>query len=252
MEDHMKIAVVTGGGSGIGRASALALAHEGFAVVVAGRRKEALDETSAEARAMGSDITVVPTDVTDPRSIESLFSKVRERFGRIDLLFNNAGVGVPNVTLEELTFDQWSTVIATNLTGAFLCTQQAFRLMQEQQPQGGRIINNGSLSAYVPRPHSAPYTAAKHGITGLTRATSLDGRRYNIACGQIDIGNAATDIAARITQGIEQADGTVMREPTIDVEHVAKGLIYMAGLPLDANVQFLTIMATKMPFVGRG
>ena len=252
MEDHMKIAVVTGGGSGIGRASALALAHEGFAVVVAGRRREALDETSAEGRAMGADITVVPTDVTDPRSIESLFSKVRERFGRIDLLFNNAGVGVPNVTLEELTFDQWSTVIATNLTGAFLCTQQAFRLMQEQQPQGGRIINNGSLSAYVPRPHSAPYTAAKHGITGLTRATSLDGRRYNIACGQIDIGNASTEIAARITQGIEQADGTVMREPTIDVEHVAKGLIYMAGLPLDANVQFLTIMATKMPFVGRG
>ncbi len=248
----MKIAVVTGGGSGIGRASALALAHEGFAVVVAGRRKEALDETSAEGRAMGADITVVPTDVTDPRSVESLFYKVRERFGRIDLLFNNAGVGVPNVTLEELTFDQWSNVIATNLTGAFLCTQQAFRLMQEQQPQGGRIINNGSLSAYVPRPHSAPYTAAKHGITGLTRATSLDGRRYNIACGQLDIGNASTDIAARITQGIEQADGTVMSEPTIDVEHVAKGLVYMAGLPLDANVQFLTIMATKMPFVGRG
>ena len=248
----MKIAVVTGGGSGIGRASALALGHEGFAVVVAGRRKEALDETSAEGRATGTDITVVPTDVTDPRSVESLFSKVRERFGRLDLLFNNAGVGVPNVTLEELTFDQWSNVIATNLTGAFLCTQQAFRLMQEQQPQGGRIINNGSLSAYVPRPHSAPYTAAKHGITGLTRATSLDGRRYNIACGQLDIGNASTDIAARITQGIEQADGTVMSEPTIDVEHVAKGLVYMAGLPLDANVQFLTIMATKMPFVGRG
>jgi NAD(P)-dependent dehydrogenase (short-subunit alcohol dehydrogenase family) len=252
MEDHMKSAVVTGGGSGIGRASALALAREGFAVVVAGRRKEALDETSAEGRAVGADITVVPADVTDPRSVESLFSKVRERFGRLDLLFNNAGVGVPNVTLEELTFDQWSSVIATNLTGAFLCTQQAFRLMQEQQPQGGRIINNGSLSAYVPRPHSAPYTAAKHGITGLTRATSLDGRRYSIACGQIDIGNASTDIAARITQGIEQADGTVMSEPTIDVEHVAKGLVYMAGLPLDANVQFLTIMATKMPFVGRG
>ena len=248
----MKIAVVTGGGSGIGRASALALAHEGFAVVVAGRRKQALDETSAEGRAAGTDIIVVPTDVTDPRSVESLFSKVRERFGRLDLLFNNAGVGVPNVTLEELTFDQWSNVIATNLTGAFLCTQQAFRLMQGQQPQGGRIINNGSLSAYVPRPHSAPYTAAKHGITGLTRATSLDGRRYNIACGQLDIGNASTDIAARITQGIEQADGTVMSEPTIDVEHVAKGLVYMAGLPLDANVQFLTIMATKMPFVGRG
>jgi NAD(P)-dependent dehydrogenase (short-subunit alcohol dehydrogenase family) len=252
MEDHMKVAVVTGGGSGIGRASALALAHEDFAVVVAGRRKEALDETSAQGRATGADVTVVPTDVTDPRSVESLFSNVRERFGRIDLLFNNAGVGVPNVTLEELTFDQWSNVIATNLTGAFLCTQQAFRLMQEQQPQGGRIINNGSLSAYVPRPHSAPYTAAKHGITGLTRATSLDGRRYNIACGQIDIGNASTDIAARITQGIEQADGTVMSEPTIDVEHVAKGLVYMASLPLDANVQFLTIMATKMPFVGRG
>jgi NAD(P)-dependent dehydrogenase (short-subunit alcohol dehydrogenase family) len=252
MEDYMKIAVVTGGGSGIGRASALALTHEGFAVVVAGRRKEALDETSAQGRATGADVTVVPTDVTDPRSVESLFSNVRERFGRIDLLFNNAGVGVPNVTLEELTFDQWSNVIATNLTGAFLCTQQAFRLMREQQPQGGRIINNGSLSAYVPRPNSAPYTAAKHGITGLTRATSLDGRRYNIACGQIDIGNASTDIAARITQGIEQADGTVMSEPTIDVEHVAKGLVYMASLPLDANVQFLTIMATKMPFVGRG
>jgi NAD(P)-dependent dehydrogenase (short-subunit alcohol dehydrogenase family) len=252
MEDHMKSAVVTGGGSGIGRASALALAHEGFSVVVAGRRKEALDETSAEGRAIGADITVVPTDVTEPRSVESLFSRVRERFGRLDLLFNNAGVGVPNVTLEELTFDQWSNVIATNLTGAFLCTQQAFRLMKEQQPQGGRIINNGSLSAYVPRPHSAPYTAAKHGITGLTRATSLDGRSYDIACGQIDIGNASTDIAARITQGIEQANGTVMSEPTIDVEHVAKGLVYMAGLPLDANVQFLTIMATKMPFVGRG
>ena len=252
MEDHMKVAVVTGGGSGIGRASALALAREGFAVVVAGRRKDALDETSTQASAMGTEITAVPTDVADPRSVGSLFSRVRELFGRIDLLFNNAGVGVPNVTLEELSFEQWSDVIATNLTGAFLCTQQAFRLMQEQDPQGGRIINNGSLSAYVPRPHSAPYTAAKHGITGLTRSTSLDGRRYNIACGQLDIGNASTDIAARITQGIEQADGTIMREPTIDVDLVAKGLIYMASLPLDANVQFLTIMATKMPFVGRG
>jgi NAD(P)-dependent dehydrogenase (short-subunit alcohol dehydrogenase family) len=247
-----RVALVTGAGSGIGRATALALARQGYAMVLAGRNREALEATASLGTGPAEAMTVVPADVTEPESVESLFSKVEERYGRLDLLFNNAGVGAPPVPLEDLSFAQWSAVIATNLTGAFLCTQQAFKLMKAQRPQGGRIINNGSLSAYVPRPHSAPYTAAKHGITGLTRATSLDGRRFDIACGQIDIGNAATDMVSRIAGGIEQASGEVAAEPTMDVEHVAQAVVYMASLPLESNVQFLTIMATKMPFIGRG
>jgi NAD(P)-dependent dehydrogenase (short-subunit alcohol dehydrogenase family) len=252
MEDDVRVAVVTGAGSGIGRATALALSRQGYAVVVAGRKREALEATASQGTGFGPAMTVVPADVTQPTSVEALFSKVGELFGRLDLLFNNAGVGAPPVPLEDLRFEQWSAVIATNLTGAFLCTQQAFKLMKAQDPRGGRIINNGSLSAYVPRPHSAPYTAAKHGITGLTRATSLDGRRYDIACGQIDIGNAATDMVTRIAGGIEQASGAVAVEPTMDVEHVAQAVVHMASLPLDANIQFLTVMATKMPYIGRG
>jgi NAD(P)-dependent dehydrogenase (short-subunit alcohol dehydrogenase family) len=252
MEDDVRVALVTGAGSGIGRATALALARQGYAVVLTGRKKDALETTSSLGMDVAAAMTAVPADVTDPAAVESLFSKVAELFGRLDLLFNNAGVGAPPVPLEDLSFEQWSAVIATNLTGAFLCTQEAFKLMKAQNPRGGRIINNGSLSAYVPRPHSAPYTAAKHGITGLTRATSLDGRRYDIACGQIDIGNAATDMVARIAGGAEQASGAVAAEPTMDVEHVAQAVVQMASLPLDANVQFLTIMATKMPYIGRG
>jgi NAD(P)-dependent dehydrogenase (short-subunit alcohol dehydrogenase family) len=248
----VRVALVTGAGSGIGRATALALARQGYAVVLAGRKREALEATASLGTDAAEAMTVVPSDVTEPASVESLFSNVEERFGRLDLLFNNAGVGAPPVPLEDLSFAQWSAVIATNLSGAFLCTQHAFKLMKGQNPRGGRIINNGSLSAYVPRPHSAPYTAAKHGITGLTRATSLDGRRHDIACGQIDIGNAATDMVTRIAGGIEQASGEVAVEPTMDVEHVAQAVVYMASLPLESNVQFLTIMATKMPFIGRG
>jgi NAD(P)-dependent dehydrogenase (short-subunit alcohol dehydrogenase family) len=252
MKTDVRVALVTGAGSGIGRATALALARQGYAVVLAGRKREALEVTASLGTDSAEAMTVVPADVTEAASVESLFGRVDELFGRIDLLFNNAGVGAPPVPLEDLSFAQWSAVIATNLTGAFLCTQQAFKLMKAQTPRGGRIINNGSLSAYVPRPHSAPYTAAKHGITGLTRATSLDGRRYDIACGQIDIGNAATDMVSRIAGGIEQASGEVAVEPTMDVEHVAQAVVYMASLPLEANVQFLTVMATKMPFIGRG
>ncbi|HXW81906.1 MAG TPA: SDR family oxidoreductase [Acidimicrobiales bacterium] len=252
MKTDVRVALVTGAGSGIGKATALALGRQGYAVVHAGRRREPLEATASLATGIAPAVTVVPADVTEPESVESLFSQVEELFGRLDLLFNNAGVGAPPAPLEDLSFAQWSAVIATNLTGAFLCTQQAFRLMKAQNPRGGRIVNNGSLSAYVPRPHSAPYSAAKHGITGLTRATSLDGRRYDIACGQIDIGNAATDMVSRISGGIEQASGEVSPEPTMDVEHVAQAVVYMASLPLDANVQFLTIMATKMPFIGRG
>jgi NAD(P)-dependent dehydrogenase (short-subunit alcohol dehydrogenase family) len=234
----VKIALVTGGGSGIGRAVAVALANEGWDVVIAGRRREILEET---ARLGGGHIVAEPADVRDPDSVRSLFDGVRQRFGRLDLLFNNAGIFSPAVPMEELTFDQWSAVIDTNLTGAFLCTQQALSLMKSQDPRGGRIINNGSISAHSPRPNSAPYTASKHAITGLTRSTALDGRPFDIACGQIDIGNAATEMIDRLAG-----------EPRIDVADVARAVLYMASLPLDANVQFMTVMATKMPYIGRG
>ena len=244
------IALVTGAGSGIGRASALALAGAGFTVVLAGRRPEPLEAAAAEA---GGAALALLCDVRDPASVATLFAELEVRFGRLDLLFNNAGVGAPAVPLEELDPEEWNTVLETNLTGAFLCTQHAVRLMKRQSPRGGRIINNGSISATVPRPLSAPYTAAKHGITGLTRSTSLDGRPYDIACGQIDVGNAATDMTAAAREtGVLQADGTSRLEPAIDVDHVARAVVYMATLPLDANVPFMTVMATKMPFAGRG
>ena len=247
-----KVALVTGAGSGIGRATALALLREGYSVVLAGRRREALERTAAEAGPAGTRALAVPADVSDPACVRDLFEATRRTFGRLDLLFNNAGTGAPAVPLEELTAGQWRHVIDVNLTGAFLCTQAAFRLMKGQTPRGGRIINNGSLSAHVPRPNSAPYTATKHALTGLTRSTALDGRKYDIACGQIDIGNAETDLTARMKEGVPQASGEVTVEPTMDVEHVARAVVYMASLPLDANVLFLTVMATRMPFVGRG
>jgi NAD(P)-dependent dehydrogenase (short-subunit alcohol dehydrogenase family) len=245
-----RIALVTGAGSGIGRASAIALAESGFTVVLAGRRREQLEAAASEA---GHDALALTCDVRDPASVAALFAEIDERYRRLDLLFNNAGLGAPNVALEDITVEQWSAVVETNLTGAFLCTQEAFRLMKRQSPRGGRIINNGSLSAMVPRPRSAPYTATKHAITGLTKSTSLDGREHDIACGQIDIGNAATDLTEKMTTtGVPQADGSIEREPTIDIAHVARAVVYMATLPLDTNVQFMTVMATKMPFVGRG
>jgi NAD(P)-dependent dehydrogenase (short-subunit alcohol dehydrogenase family) len=247
-----RIALVTGAGSGIGKSVALALVNAGYAVVLAGRRKEALESTAAEGRAAGGRTLVVPTDVGDPASVRALFAKTQETFGRLDLLFNNAGTGAPPVPLEDLTYEQWKTVVDANLTGAFLCTQEAFKIMKNQQPRGGRIINNGSISAHAPRPNSTPYTATKHGVTGLTKCASLDGRKYDIACGQIDIGNAATEMTARMKKGVPQANGTIEVEPTMDVDNVARAVVYMAGLPLDANVQFMTVMATKMPFVGRG
>jgi NAD(P)-dependent dehydrogenase (short-subunit alcohol dehydrogenase family) len=244
------VALVTGAGSGIGREAALALAGAGFTVVFAGRRQVQLEEAAARA---GPDAVALIADVRDPASVAALFAEVDARFGRLDVLFNNAGVGAPAVPLEDLAFDQWVSVVETNLTGAFLCTQEAFRIMKRQSPRGGRIINNGSISASVPRPRSAAYTATKHAITGLTRSTSLDGREYDIACGQIDIGNAATEMTEpMITTGVLQADGTTELEPTIDAAHVARAVVYMATLPLDANVQFMTVMATKMPFIGRG
>jgi NAD(P)-dependent dehydrogenase (short-subunit alcohol dehydrogenase family) len=244
-----KIALITGAGSGVGRATALALLREGYSVVLAGRRAEALKQTAALATGRA---LVVPADVSDPESVATLFERTRQAFGRLDLLFNNAGTGAPPIPLEDLTIEQWRRVVDINLTGAFLCTQAAFRLMKEQQPRGGRIINNGSISAHAPRPNSAPYTATKHAITGLTRSTALDGRKYDIACGQIDIGNAQTEMTARMKEGVPQANGTIAVEPTMDVEHVARAVVYMASLPLDANVLFLTVMATAMPFVGRG
>jgi NAD(P)-dependent dehydrogenase (short-subunit alcohol dehydrogenase family) len=247
-----KVAVVTGAGTGIGKCAALALLRDGYYVALAGRRTEPLEMTMKEAGPFGSQALVVPTDVSDPASVRALFSKTKERWGRLDLLFNNAGMGAPSVLLEDLTYNQWKSVVDVNLTGAFLCTQEAFKLMKSQVPRGGRIINNGSVSAHVPRPNSAPYTATKHGITGLTRATALDGRKYDIACGQIDIGNAGTEMSAVMKTGILQANGVVAVEPTMDVEHVARAVVYMASLPLDANVQFMTIMATKMPLIGRG
>jgi NAD(P)-dependent dehydrogenase (short-subunit alcohol dehydrogenase family) len=244
--------MVTGAGSGIGRATALALLRQGYAAVLSGRRPEALGQTIALAGPDGTRALAVPADVSDPESVRQLFEKTRERFGRLDVLFNNAGAGAPPLPLEELTVEQWRRVIDVNLTGVFLCTQAAFRLMKEQTPRGGRIINNGSLSAHVPRPNSAPYTASKHAVTGLTKSTALDGRQYDIACGQIDIGNAATDMTARMKAGVPQASGAAAVEPTMDVDHVARAVVYMASLPLEANVLFLTVMATKMPFVGRG
>jgi NAD(P)-dependent dehydrogenase (short-subunit alcohol dehydrogenase family) len=252
MTVQAKVAVVTGGGSGIGRAVALALANEGYAVVVAGRRQDALESISDEAARAGLRMLAIPTDVRDQPSVKSLFAKTKAAFGRLDLLFNNAGAGAPPVPIEELTYDQWKVVVDTNLSGAFLCTQEAVKLMKSQRPSGGRIINNGSISAHSPRPNSAPYTATKHAITGLTKSTSLDGRQFDIACGQIDIGNAATEMTERISQGALQADGTIAGEPRIDLSDVARAVVYMASLPLDTNVQFMTVMATRMPFIGRG
>ena len=248
----LKVALVTGAGTGIGRNTALRLLEEGYSVVLAGRRIELLERTKREAGDSGSRTLIVPTDVGSPDSVRELFNKIRETFGRVDLLFNNAGIGAPAVPLEEISYEQWKAVVDVNLTGAFLCTQEAFRIMKEQKPRGGRIINNGSISAHVPRPFSSPYTATKHAITGLTRSTSLDGRPYDIACGQIDIGNAATEMTDRMAEGIIQADGKKAVEPRMDAENVANAVVYMAGLPLDANVLFMTVMATKMPFVGRG
>jgi len=247
-----KVAVVTGGGSGIGRAVALALAGEGYSVVVAGRRKEPLEATAAEGSKLGARMLSVPTDVADPKSVKALFAKTLETFGRLDLLFNNAGSGAPPVALEDVTYEQWSSVVDSNLTGTFLCTQEAINLMKSQEPRGGRIVNNGSISAHAPRPNSAPYTATKHAITGLTKSTSLDCRKYDIACGQIDIGNAATEMTQRMADGVTQANGDIVVEPRMAVQHVARAVVYMASLPLDANVQFMTVMATKMPFIGRG
>jgi len=252
MEVLPKVAIVTGGGSGIGRAAAIALGQGGFSVVVAGRRAEALRATVAEGTTVGALMLAVPTDVSEPSSVRALFAKTKKAFGRLDLLFNNAGKSAPSIPLEDLAYDQWRSVVDTNLTGVFLCTQQAFNLMKGQQPRGGRIINNGSLAAYAPRPNSAPYTATKHAITGLTKSTSLDGRKYDIACGQIDIGNAATEMTSAMTSGILQPSGAIEVEPTVDVLDVARAVVYMASLPLSANVQFMTVMATKMPFVGRG
>jgi NAD(P)-dependent dehydrogenase (short-subunit alcohol dehydrogenase family) len=247
-----RIALVTGAGSGIGRAAAVGLAGAGFTVVLVGRRRVPLEETAERCLADGAEAIVIPADVTDEAAVDALFDDLRERFGRLDLLFNNAGLGAPATPIEDLSLDTWRTVVDTNLTGAFLMTRGAFRLMKAQDPRGGRIINNGSVSAHVPRPRSAAYTATKHAITGLTKATSLDGRAYDIACGQIDIGNAATDMAAPMIKGTLQADGSIATEPTLDLDHVARSIVYMASLPLEANVQFLTVVATKMPYIGRG
>ncbi len=247
-----KIAIVTGGRSGIGKATVLSLLKEKYCVVLAGRRAEVLEQTLAEAEIDRSRALVVPTDVSDPASVRDLFEKTGKTFGRLDLLFNNAGINAAPIPLEDLPVEEWRRVIDVNLTGAFLCTQAAFRLMKEQTPRGGRIINNGSISAHAPRPNSVPYTASKHAITGLTKSTVLEGRKYDIACSQIDIGNAQTEMTARMRKGVMQANGGTAVEPTMDVEHVARAVVYMASLPLDANVLFMTVMATKMPLVGRG
>ena len=252
MAQSSKFAVVTGAGTGVGKASALALVKAGYAVALAGRRPEPLQATVAEAEKLGGRAIAVPTDVADPASVRALFDQVKQAFGRLDLLFNNAGTGAPAIPMEELSFEQWKKVVDANLTGSFLCAQAAIRLMKEQKPQGGRIINNGSISAHTPRPFSAPYTSTKHAITGLTKSISLDGRPFDIACGQIDIGNAETDMARRMKDGVPQADGSIRPEPLMDPQHVADMIVHMASLPLDANVQFVTVMATKMPFVGRG
>jgi NADP-dependent 3-hydroxy acid dehydrogenase YdfG len=246
-----KIAMVTGAGSGIGREIAIALVNAGYAVALAGRRREALEQTATLA-GDPSRTLVAPTDISDEAAVDSLFAQIGERWGRIDLVFNNAGVFSPKVLLEDMTLEQWKSAVDINLTGAFLCTRAAFRMMKAQQPRGGRIINNGSISAHAPRPNSVSYTSTKHAITGLTKASSLDGRKYDIACGQIDIGNAATEMTARMITGVPQANGTIAPEPVMDASHVARAVLYMDSLPLDANVQFMTVMATKMPFVGRG
>ena len=248
----MKIAVVTGGGTGIGKASALALAREGYSVMIAGRRKEPLDATVKQATDAGGQMRSMVADVSDPGVVKSLFAEVKQHFGRLDVLFNNAGRGAPGVPLEELTPEQWLSVVGVNLNASFYCTQEAFKIMKVQDPRGGRIINNGSISAHAPRPNSAPYTATKHAVTGLTKCGSLDGRKYDIAVGQIDIGNASTEMAARMASGVPQANGQIAIEPLMDVANVANAVVHMASLPLDANVQFMTVMATKMPFVGRG
>ena len=248
-----RVAIVTGAGSGVGRASALALLRDGYSVALAGRRIETLEASLAEAEELRERAIAVTADVSNPESVSELFARTREAFGgRLDLLFNNAGSSSPPVNMEDLTFEQWMTVVNANLTGTFLCTQEAIRIMKDQDPMGGRIINNGSISAYVPRPNSAPYTATKHGVMGLTKATSLDGRKYNIACSQIDIGNAATEMTAPMERGILQPTGDIKVEPRFDVNHVAEQVVYIANLPLDTNIQFMTIMATKMPYIGRG
>jgi len=252
MTSSSKVAIVTGAGTGIGKAVATAMLKDGYKVVLAGRRSEPLEKAIAEAGAPKGNALAMPTDVADPASVARLFARTREAYGRLDVLFNNAGVGAPPKNLEDLTFEQWKNVVDINLTGVFLCIQEAFRMMKDQNPRGGRIINNGSISAHAPRPNSAPYTSTKHAITGLTKSVSLDGRKYDIACGQIDIGNAHTEMAARMASGVPQANGEIAIEPLMDVAHVASSVLYMASLPLDANVQFLTVMATKMPFVGRG
>ena len=252
MNANGKVAIITGGGTGVGKHSALALARDGFSVVIAGRRLEPLEETKAEAGEAASRVLVVPTDVSDRDAIKALFAKTHDAFGRLDLLFNNAGMGSPRVPMEDIEYEDWQTVVAVNLTGSFLCTQEAIKIMKSQDPMGGRIINNGSISAHTPRPGSVAYTATKHAITGLTKSTSLDGRKYNIVCGQIDIGNAETPMTSRMHGGVPQPNGTTMVEPTFDVEHVANAVVTMANMPLDTNVLFMTIMANDMPFVGRG
>jgi NAD(P)-dependent dehydrogenase (short-subunit alcohol dehydrogenase family) len=248
----IKVALITGGGTGIGKAAALALAKDGYAIVLAGRRKEPLQTAEAEVKKLGANALAIPTDVGKPDQVKALFAKTKQTFGRLDVLFNNAGMGAPAVPLEELNYEKWQQVVDVNLTGMFLCTQEAIKIMKDQTPRGGRIINNGSISAHAPRPNSAPYTSTKHAVTGLTKTTSLDGRKYDIACGQIDIGNAETELAARMAQGVPQADGSVRAEPLMNVDHVGQAIAFMASLPLESNVLFLTIMATKMPFVGRG
>jgi len=252
MAANARIALVTGAGSGIGRAAALALQAAGYSVVLAGRRKAELEKTAAMASESGGAMRAIPTDVSQPDSVNALFARIKQEFGRLDVLFNNAGLNAPGIPIEELTFEQWSAIVNVNLTGAFLCAQAAFKLMKDQNPRGGRIVNNGSIAASAPRPNHVPYTATKHAVTGLTRCFSLDGRKYDIACGQIDIGNAATEMTERMTAGVLQADGSRMVEPRMNVQHVADAVVYMANLPLDANVQFMTLMATKMPLVGRG
>jgi NAD(P)-dependent dehydrogenase (short-subunit alcohol dehydrogenase family) len=247
-----RVAVVTGAGSGIGRAVALTLQSAGYSVALAGRRLSELERTAAGGSSGGAPMLPVPTDVGKPEEVRALFARIRQSFGRLDVLFNNAGMGAPGIPMEDLSYEQWSSVVAVNLTGVFLCSQEAIRIMKDQQPRGGRIINNGSISAHAPRPNSAPYTSTKHAVTGLTKSISLDCRKYDIACSQIDIGNAATEMTERMTAGVAQADGRTMVEPRMNVQHVADAVLYMANLPLDANVQFMTVMATKMPYIGRG
>jgi len=252
MDTTGRVALVTGAGSGIGRAVAVALQHAGYSVALAGRRASELERTAQMASPHGGQMLPVPSDVTLPASVNALFEAIRSNFGRLDVLFNNAGTGAPAVPVDELSYEQWNAVVSVNLTGAFLCAQGAIRLMKSQRPQGGRIINNGSLSAYVPRPNSAPYTATKHAISGLTKSISLDGRAFDVVCSQIDIGNAATEMTERMTEGVLQANGTLAAEPRIEVTHIAEAVLYIANLPLDVNVQFMTVMATKMPYIGRG